>query len=175
MKSDDRELSNSEKGMLVRSMDEYAFYKEMFSQLIDIVDALLTQLTEKVSVLPYNVRQFCKCLYQMTFEKFGKKEVGFEKAIQIVAHYLLEQWLLKACLEDLHLEGLTKEFYLGPYCKKNLLLAKQILFAIMTFQQWEVPTPQSERLPGETDLFTMPSSKKAALRSQVKNYYRDLL
>lgn len=141
MKSDERELSNSEKGMLVRSMDEYAFYKEMFSQLIDIVDALLTQLTEKVSVLPYNVRQFCKCLYQMTYEKFGKKEVGFEKAIQIVAHYLLEQWLLKACLEDLHLEGLTKEFYLGPYCKKNLLLAKQILFAIMTFQQWEVPTP----------------------------------
>ena len=42
MKSDERELSNSEKGMLVRSMDEYAFYKEMFSQLIDIVDALLT-------------------------------------------------------------------------------------------------------------------------------------
>ena len=41
MKSDERE-SNSEKGMLVRSMDEYAFYKEMFSQLIDIVDALLT-------------------------------------------------------------------------------------------------------------------------------------
>ena len=31
MKSDERELSNSEKGMLVKSMDEYAFYKEMFS------------------------------------------------------------------------------------------------------------------------------------------------
>ena len=31
IKSDERELSNSEKGMLVKSMDEYAFYKEMFS------------------------------------------------------------------------------------------------------------------------------------------------
>ena len=83
-----------EKGPLVKNQREYAFYKEMFSQLIDIVDAIITQITEKVSILPYKVRQFCKCIYQMTYEKFGKAQVGFEKAIQLVAHFLLDQWLL---------------------------------------------------------------------------------
>ena len=38
-----------DKGPLVKNQREYAFYKEMFSQLIDIVDAIITQITEKVS------------------------------------------------------------------------------------------------------------------------------
>ena len=46
----------TEKGPLVKNQREYAFYKEMFSQLIDIVDAIITQITDKVSVLPYKVR-----------------------------------------------------------------------------------------------------------------------
>ena len=83
-----------------------------------------------------------------------------------MAHYLLNEWLLKACFQNLHIEGLTKEFYLGPYCKKNLQLTKDILYAIMTFQEWEVPTPASERMstpqPGEPqeDLFSMNPQKK---------------
>jgi len=48
--------------------------------------------------------------------------------------------LLKACFQDLHLEGLTKEFYLLNYCKKNLQLVNLIVERIMTFQDWEVPT-----------------------------------
>ena len=64
--------TSTDKG-LVKNQREYAFYKEMFSQLIDIVDAIITQITEKVSILPYKVRQFCKCIYQMTYEKFGKE------------------------------------------------------------------------------------------------------
>ena len=151
----------------------------MFSQLIDIVDAIITQITEKVSILPYKVRQFCKCIYQMTYEKFGKEKVGFSNAIQLVAHFLLGEWLLKACFENLHLEGLTKEFYLGAYCKKNLSLTRDILFAIMTFQDWEVPTPVSERLldlkPNEPDLFSMQAAQKQKMKVQVNNYYRDLL
>ena len=75
---------------------------------------------ERTSVIPYSIRQFCKCLYQMTIDKFGSENVSYNDAIRIVAHYLLEQWLLKACFQNLHIEGLTKEFYLGAYCKKNL-------------------------------------------------------
>ena len=56
----------------------------------------------------------------MTIDKFGSENVSYNDAIRIVAHYLLEQWLLKACFQNLHIEGLTKEFYLGAYCKKNL-------------------------------------------------------
>ena len=59
MKSEDRDSQNSsmiDKGPLVKNQREYAFYKEMFSQLIDIVDAIITQITEKVSILPYKVR-----------------------------------------------------------------------------------------------------------------------
>ena len=69
----------------------------MFIQLLDIVDAITGQMFEKVSVIPYNIRQFCKCLYQMTNEKFGKEKVGFFEGIRLVAHYLLNNWLLEAC------------------------------------------------------------------------------
>lgn len=66
---------------------------------------------------------------------------------------------------------------------KNLQLTKDILYSIMTFQEWEVPTPPAERVPsldqrpGEPtlDLFTMDPQKKAKLRHHVEVYYRDLL
>ena len=74
--------------------------------------------------------------------------MSFEQAIGVVAHYLLDEWLLKACFTNLHIEGLTKEFYLGAYCKKNLQLTSRILYSIMTFKEWEVPTPPSERIVG---------------------------
>ena len=97
------------------------------------MDAITGQMFERISVIPYSIRQFCKCLYQMTIDKFGPQQVTFEKAIGVVAHYLLDEWLLKACFANLHIEGLTKEFYLGAYCKKNLQLTQRILYSIMTF------------------------------------------
>ncbi len=138
---------------------------------------------ERISVIPYSIRQFCKCLYQMTIDRFGGLQaVPFEKAIGVVAHYLLDEWLLKACFTNLHIEGLTKEFYLGAYCKKNLQLTSKILYSIMTFQEWEVPTPAAERIqfgatPGgpNMDLFSIDPEKKKKQRYHVEVYYRDLL
>ena len=102
----------------------------MFIQLLDIVDAITGQMFERISVIPYSIRQFCKCIYQMCIDRFN---IGYEKAVRIVAKFLLDEWLLKACFQNLHIEGLTKEFYLGAYCKKNLQLTKDILYSIMTF------------------------------------------
>jgi hypothetical protein len=42
---------------------EQAFYREMFIQLLDIVDAITGQMFERISVIPYAIRQFCKCIY----------------------------------------------------------------------------------------------------------------
>jgi len=39
------------------------FLKSMFSSLMDIAEAMMSQLWEKVSVIPYSIRQFCKYLY----------------------------------------------------------------------------------------------------------------
>ena len=111
----------------------------------------------------------------MTIDKFGSDKVPFERAIQVVAHYLLNEWLLKACFQNLHIEGLTKEFYLGAYCKKNLQLTKDILYSIMTFQEWEVPTPTSEKISNVRDLFTIDPNKKKKQTELVKFYYRELL
>jgi len=47
----------------VKTEREQAFYKEMFIQLLDIVDAITGQMFERISVIPYPIRQFCKCLY----------------------------------------------------------------------------------------------------------------
>lgn len=99
--------------------------------------------------------------------------------MRLVAHFLLDEWLLKACFTNLHIEGLTKEFYLGPYCKKNLQLTKDILYSIMTFKEWEVETPVSERPlrvdKDYRDLFSMEPEKKRKQKQMVDAYYRDLL
>ena len=152
----------------------------MFASLIDIADAIMSQLFEKVSVIPYSIRQFCKCLYHFAIQKFGSKTVPYERAIKLVAHFLLTQWLLKACFQELHLEGLTKEFYLGAYCKKNLNLVSHIVHKIMTFENWEVPTPANERAPNEptgpgNDLFSIQPDKKIKNKEKVRGFYKDLL
>lgn len=67
-------------------------------------------------------------------DKFGpKKELGYERAIALVSHFLLRNWLLKKCFSELHLEGLSKEFYLHTYCKKNLQLVSLVVERIMTY------------------------------------------
>lgn len=151
----------------------------MFIQLLDIVDAITGQMFERISVIPYAIRQFCKCIFQMSIDKFGSQNVTYEKGIRMVAHFLLDEWLLKACFTNLHIEGLTKEFYLGAYCKKNLQLTKDILYSIMTFREWEVPTPASERPlkidQHYRDLFSIEADKKKKQKQHVDAYYRDLL
>ena len=111
----------------------------------------------------------------MSIDRFGADKVSYHHGIKIVAHFLLKEWLLKACFENLHIEGLTKEFYLGAYCKKNLQLTMNILYCIMTFTEWEVPTPANERVFSKENLFSMDREKKIKQRNHVEAYYRDLL
>lgn len=74
------------------------FQKSMFSSLMKIAEVIMSQLFEKVSVIPYSIRQFCKLLYQKAMEKFvPKKELNFEKGVALVSHFLLRNWLLRAC------------------------------------------------------------------------------
>lgn len=47
------------------------------------------------------------------------------------------------------MEGFVNDFFLHPYCKRNLQLASHIMFQTMTFQDWELPTPESERISGD--------------------------
>jgi hypothetical protein len=49
------------------------FRKSLFSTLMSIAEAIMSQLFEKVSVIPYSIRQFCKHLYQKAIEKFAPK------------------------------------------------------------------------------------------------------
>ena len=42
---------------------EITFYKEIFMQLMDIVEAIMGQMFDRVSVIPYAIRSFCKCIY----------------------------------------------------------------------------------------------------------------
>jgi hypothetical protein len=69
---------------------------------------------------------------------------------QLIAHYLLENWLLKSIFTKLNMEGLVKEFFIPHNCKRNLHLASHIMLQTITLQEWEVDTPDSERLPGES-------------------------
>jgi len=80
----------------------------VFKCIIDIRDAIISQLTDKVSVIPFCIRQFCKVLYSEVNRKWPK--VTFSEAITLVSEFLFSQWLLKAMLIEPHLEGIIKEF-----------------------------------------------------------------
>lgn len=172
----DRDQKKDEAAVTKEQMNKnLQFMMKYFSWLMNIADAIMVALFEKVSVIPYSIRQFCKVLYQKALEKFGpKKEINTEKAIALIAHFLLQNWLLKACFHDLNLEGLSKEFYLHPYCKRNLQLASLIVERILTFQDWEVPNPTSEQFPNHTtdsDLFRIPAAKKAEYKEYTQRFY----
>jgi len=119
--------------------------------MIHITEAICSQLFEKVATIPYAIRQFCKALYQAAKEKFSSPEDYFlnKVVIEMITSFLLEKWILVAIFQNLHVEGLIKEFYLSSYCKKNLNLLSHIVSSELTGQEWEVPTPIKEKVSSQ--------------------------
>jgi len=100
--------------------------------MLDIVEAIMNQLFSKVSVLPHSIRMFCKFLYEQAMNKWGS-ELSNEAGYGLVSHFILSRWLLPVCFKDLHLYGLTKDFYLGENCHDNLRLLNIIMEKTMNF------------------------------------------
>jgi hypothetical protein len=73
-----------------------------------------------------------------------------------------------------NIEGLIKEFFLLPNCRKNLSLAKLILFRTMTFQDWELP-PQEGQSGDGSESFCMPKKLKQDIRGHSRVFFRDFL
>ena len=44
-------------------VDEMRSYREILKCLIDIADVISNQIFDKMTTIPYAIRQFCKCLY----------------------------------------------------------------------------------------------------------------
>jgi hypothetical protein len=58
----------------------------VFKCIIDIRDAIISQLTDKVSVIPFCIKQFCKVLYTEVNKKW--RRVTFSQAITLVSEFL---------------------------------------------------------------------------------------
>ena len=115
-------------------------------------------------------------MYQSLKVKFvgTKPSADFDlQIVRVVSSFLLEKWILNTIFVKLHMEGLIKDFNLSKNCTVNLMLMNQILFKTMTWQEWEVPTPQQERLPGipHQDLFTMPQEVSQQIRSKSRQFF----
>lgn len=98
-------------------------YTMLFASMLEIIDVISEQIYEKMSTIPYPVRQFCKCLYQAVREKISGRQAQSEfdvRVVRVVASFVLEKWLLKSIFVKLHLEGLIKEFILPKNCVLNL-------------------------------------------------------
>jgi hypothetical protein len=52
-------------------------YRRVMQMILDIVQLVVSMVFEKLATIPYSIRQFCKCLYQATKEKFGSKNPDF--------------------------------------------------------------------------------------------------
>jgi hypothetical protein len=72
------------------------------------------------------------------------------------------------------MEGLVKDFYLSYYCQRNLQLIHHIIYQTITFQEWEVTTPETEKSPADKnkpDLFSMPKLIKEEALQGAKSFY----
>lgn len=77
---------------------------------------------------------------------------------------------------NLHLEGLIKDFLLPRNCILNLELMSRILYNTMTFQEWEVQTPATERMPNQDKyLFKMPEKQSLQIRQGAETFFKDFL
>jgi len=63
-----------------------------------------------VYIIPYSIRQFCKCLFESAKLKFPKSSE--EELFQLVGHFIIDNWLLKSMFVKPNVEGLVKEFFL---------------------------------------------------------------
>ena len=131
--------------------------KSVMQQIYDIVDVIVSQILDKLYMIPYSIRQFCKCLYESAKIKFPKSSE--EEFIQLIGTFVLDRWLLKSMFMKPNVEGLVKEFFLHQNCRKNLLLTKLIVFKTMTFQEWELQ-PQDVQQNDGRDNFCMPGKLK---------------
>ena len=82
---------------------------------------------------------------------------------------MLNQWLLHKAFEDLHNEGLIKEFRLLDSTIANLRLAKHILFCEMTQQEWQT---ESSTHPG---LFTLSQEVRSQISKSASDLFSSLL
>jgi hypothetical protein len=90
---------------------------------------------------------------------------------------LLDKWILNTIINNLHIEGFIKEFYLSSYCKKNLQLLSHVVYCSLADFDWEVQTPIKEKFYDENlpDLFVMPKQLKNKLQTGAQIFFRDLL
>lgn len=152
----------------------------LFDSMVEIIDVISEQIFDKMTTIPYAIRQFCKCLYQSLKDKFvgPKSAQDFDyRVMRVVSSFLLEKWMLNSIFVNLNMEGLIKDFIMPKNCTLNLQLMFQILNKTMTWQDWEMPTPASEKIPGDKgpDLFTMPQDLKSMIRQKSRIFFKDLL
>lgn len=98
--------------------------------MLVMLGAISAQLFDKMNVIPYAIRQFCKCLYQHCKLKFGESKITTPSAqdaltfdceiIKVVASFLLERWILHSVFINLHIEGLVRDYILPRNCILNL-------------------------------------------------------
>ena len=87
-------------------------YRGLFVCMTEIIEVLSEQIFEKLSTIPYAIRQFCKNLYQQCKVKFPSADP--QSLQRTVGYFLLEKWMLKSAFVTLNTQGLIKEFIL-PY------------------------------------------------------------
>ena len=93
--------------------------------MLEIIDVICEQLVDKMSTIPYAIRQFCKCLYQAVKEKISGRQAQNDfdpRVVRVVASFVLEKWLLQSIFVKMHMEGLVKDFLLPKNCVCNLQL-----------------------------------------------------
>ena len=153
-----------------RTIEEY---RQIFENILLIVQKFSLQIFEKVGTIPYALRQFCKCLYEAARLKFPATSEC--ELYQLVGHYLLKNWLLKAISEQIHMTGMIKEFFINGPCRKNLQLAAHVLLSVITQRDWEVDSSSSSSSEAG-NVFTTPGwLRKSLTREKSVGFFRSLL
>lgn len=68
------QLSNSSENKIKNSRQyQTEMIQNIMMLIYEIVDSISSQIFEKVHIIPYSIRQFCKCLFEAAKSKFTPK------------------------------------------------------------------------------------------------------
>ena len=137
--------------------------------IVDTVDSLIEYLCKRVLLMPAPIRYFAKAVFEhhkalFAAEKDNKKSSSL-RAVQKVAEFIFEKWLVTIISQDMVLYGLTKTYYLKQHAICNLQLIGMGLQKIFALDD----------TPYEEELFAPLNELYRTNQDRVLRFWQELL
>jgi hypothetical protein len=91
----------------------------MVNYLCDLIESIIDQICQRVPSIPITIRAFCKAIQ----DKNNDAQLSHE----MMAKFVIEDWLAKVAFKELVTHGLLKSYYIRTNADANIQLMGLVL------------------------------------------------